>query len=206
MTNTPFRWTQLVPLVAVAALAGVTWWLLQATLPPPGEGVARPKSHTADYFADNFSVTELDQTGATQYRLTAAHLVHYEDDENSDLADPAMRAFQPGKPVVTTTAQRGIVNGDVSIVDLYDNARIQRAAGAGDPPMQADSQHFRIFVNDDVIQTEKPVKLQRGLSVANATDGMKYNNVTRVIELYGNVRGTIAAPDVSGGSSHGQPK
>lgn len=116
-----------------------------------------------------------------------------------------MRAFQPGKPVVTTTAKRGTVNGDVSIVDLYDDARILRVAGGGDPQMQADSQHFRILVNDDVIQTEKPVKLQRGLSLVNATDGMKYNNVTRVIELYGNVRGTIAATDTSGGSK-GQPR
>lgn len=200
-----FRWTQLLPLAAVAALAGITWWLVQATLPPPGEGIAQPKRHTPDYFADNFSVTELDQYGATQYRLTAAKLIHYEDDENSVLTAPAMRAFQPGKPVVTTTAKRGITNGDASVVDLYDDARIERAAGGGDPQMQADSQHFRIFVNDDVIQTEKPVKLQRGLSVVNATDGMKYNNVTRVIELYGNVRGTIAASDTSGGSK-GQPK
>lgn len=200
-----FRWTQLLPLAAVAALAGITWWLVQATLPPPGEGIAQPKRHTPDYFADNFSVTELDQSGATQYRLTAAKLIHYEDDENSVLTAPAMRAFQPGKPVVTTTAKHGITNGDASVVDLYDDARIERAAGGGDPQMQADSQHFRIFVNDDVIQTEKPVKLQRGLSVVNATDGMKYNNVTRVIELYGNVRGTIAASDTSGGSK-GQPK
>ncbi len=197
--------SSLLPILALAALAGVTYWLLQATLPPPGEAVARPKTHTPDYFADNFSVTELDQSGATQYRLTAAKLIHYEDDENSDLTQPAMRAFQPGKPVVTATAKRGTVNGDVSIVDLYDDARILRAAGAGDPQMQADSEHFRVLVNDDVIQTEKPVKLQRGLSIANATNGMKYNNVTRVIELYGNVRGTIAAADVSGGPS-GQSK
>ncbi|MFP3562068.1 LPS export ABC transporter periplasmic protein LptC, partial [Paraburkholderia sp. SIMBA_049] len=44
--NTHFRWTQLLPLIAVAALAGITWWLLQATLPPPGEGAAQPKRHT----------------------------------------------------------------------------------------------------------------------------------------------------------------
>ncbi len=203
--NNRFRLTQLIPLAAVAALAGITWWLLQATLPPPGGDAARPKTHTPDYFADNFSVSELDQSGQTQYRLTAAKLLHYEDNETSDLTRPAMRAFQPDKPVVTTTSKRGTVNGDVSVVDLYDDARILRAAGGTDPQMQADSEHFRIFVNDDVIQTEKPVKLQRGLSVMNATDGMKYNNVTRVIELYGNVRGTIAASGTSGGS-RSQPK
>ncbi|MEK6294340.1 MAG: LPS export ABC transporter periplasmic protein LptC, partial [Paraburkholderia tropica] len=98
------------------------------------------------------------------------------------------------------TGLRGTVNGDASIVDLYDEARILRAAGVGDPEMQADSEHFRVLVNDDVILTEKPVKLRRGLSVMTATNGMNYNNVTRDIQLFGNVRGAIAPAD-SGGAS-----
>jgi lipopolysaccharide export system protein LptC len=65
--------------------------------------------------------------------------------------------------------------------------------------MQADSEHFRVLVNDDVIETEKPVKLQRGVSVMTAS-GMNYNNVTRVMRLFGNVRGAIAASDAGGGS------
>jgi lipopolysaccharide export system protein LptC len=184
----------------MAVLAGFTWWLLQAVQPREKEAPPRPLTHTPDYFADQFSVSELDQTGATQYRLTATHMVHYEDDSNSDLTKPAVRAFQPGKPIVTATGDRGTVNSDASIVDLYDNARIVRAAGYGDPEMQADSEHFHVRVNDDVIETEKPVKLRRGQSVMTATDGMNYNNVTRVIQLHGNVRGAIAPAD-SGGSS-----
>ncbi|MFM0722097.1 LPS export ABC transporter periplasmic protein LptC [Paraburkholderia strydomiana] len=198
-----FRWTSLIPLVAMAALAGITWWLLQATQPRQNEGAPRPKGHTPDYFADNFSVSELDQSGATQYRLTAQSLIHYEDDELSDLIKPAMRAFQPGKPIVTATGDTGKVNADASIVDLYGNARILRAPGNGDPQMQADSEHFRVLVNDDVIETEKPVKLQRGMSVMTAS-GMNYNNVTRVMQLFGNVRGAITSSD-AGGSSPKQP-
>ncbi|MCP3714422.1 MULTISPECIES: LPS export ABC transporter periplasmic protein LptC [Paraburkholderia] len=198
--NPKFRLTSLVPLVCVAALAGFTWWLLQAVQPREKEAAPRAPTHTPDYFADNFSVSELDQSGATQYRLTATHMVHYEDDENSDLTNPAVRAFQPGKPIVTATGLRGTVNADASIVNLYDNARILRAAGAGDPEMQADSEHFKVLVNDDVILTEKPVKLRRGQSVMTATSGMNYNNVSRVIQLFGNVRGAIAPAD-SGGSS-----
>jgi lipopolysaccharide export system protein LptC len=55
-------------------------------------------------------------------------------------------------------------------------------------------------VNDDVIETEKPVKLQRGPSVMTG-DGMNYNNATRVMKLYGQVRGQIAASDTLGTSS-----
>jgi len=196
------RLSSFLSLIALAALAGGTYWLLQATRPPASHGEELPKTHTPDYFADNFSISELDQSGSTQYRLTAAKMVHYEDDENSDLTRPAVRAFQPGKPIVTATGERGTVNGDASIVDLYDNARILRAAGAGDPEMQADSVHFRVLVNDDVIETEKPVKLRRGLSIATAS-AMKYNNVTRVIQLFGNVRGYIAPSDISGSGTPG---
>jgi lipopolysaccharide export system protein LptC len=197
------RITSLLSVLAMAALAGVTYWLLQATRVSNHEA-DQPKTHSPDYFADNFSVSELDQSGATQYRLTATKMVHYEDDDNSDLTLPAIRAFQPGKPIVTATGKRGTVNGDASIVNLYDNARILRAPGAGDPEMQADSSHFRVLVNDDVIETEKPVKLRRDLSVMTA-NGMNYNNVTRVMQLFGNVRGEIAASDLSGAGTQ-QPR
>ena len=196
------RATSLVSVIALAALAGGTYWLLQATRPPAVSDDTGVKTHTPDYFADNFSVSELDQSGATQYRLTAQKMVHYEDDENSDLTLPAIRAFQPGRPIVTATGKRGTVNGDASIIDLYDDARLVRAAGAGDPEMQADSSHFRVFVNDDVIESKNPVKLRRGLSVATA-DAMNYNNVTRVMKLFGNVRGYVAASDISGGGTTG---
>lgn len=196
------RVASLLSLIALAALAGGTYWLLQATQPPAARDGAGAKTHTPDYFADNFSISELDQSGATQYRLTATKMVHYEDDENSDLTQPAIRAFQPGRPILTATGERGTVNGDASIVDLYDNARIVRAAGAGDPEMQADSSHFRVFVNDDVIESKNPVKLRRGLSIATA-NAMNYNNVTRVMQLFGKVRGNIAASDASGTGSSG---
>jgi lipopolysaccharide export system protein LptC len=187
--------TSLLPLLAMAVLAGITYWLLQITATPPAAVAPAPKTHTPDYFADNFSITMLDRTGATQYRINAATMVHYEDDDNTHVTDPAIRAFTASQPEVTSTAKRGIINADGSIVDLYDDARVKRAPGDGDPAMEADSEHFRFFVNDDIVQTKNPVKLQRGQSVMTA-DGMIYNNVTRQMQLLGKVRGLIAASDV----------
>ena len=69
-------------------------------------------------------------------------MVHYEDDENSDLTLPAMRTFQPQQADRHRDGRARHGNGDVSIVDLYDNARILRPPGFGDPQMQADSSAF----------------------------------------------------------------
>ncbi len=137
------RLTSLLPVVALAA-AGRHHMVAAAGHAGAAAAKARhaPRRTRRITSPIIFSVSELDQTGTTQYRLTATHLVHYEDDEISDLTLPAIRAFQPDKPIVTATGLRGTVNGDGSIVNLYDNARILRAAGYGDPQMQADSPAF----------------------------------------------------------------
>ena len=184
----------ILPVIALAALAAGSYYLLQLNLPVADDAPVKPKTHTPDSFATNFTVTMLDPTGSTQYRLNAATMLHFEDDSTSDVTLPAIRAFSPGQPDVTSFSKRGTMNGDQSIIDLYDQARLLRDPGTGDPAMEADSQHFRFFVNDDVIQTEKPVKLQRGLSVLYA-DGMTYYNATRRMFLKGKVHGQIAASE-----------
>lgn len=190
-------------LAVMAVLAAGTYWLLQNNLPRQSQLVPVDKAHTPDYFADTFSISMLDENGVTQYRIAAASMIHYEDDSATHATHPAIRAFSPGQPVVTATSQRAAINADGSIVDLYDNARIVRDASATEPRMQADSEHFRVLTNDDIIQTEKPVKLLRGSSQMTA-NGMIYNNVTREMRLLGQVRGMIAASDTAAGGPFGK--
>ena len=42
----------------------------------------------------------------------------------------------------------------------------------------------------DIVRTDKPVELHRGPSIMNA-NGLTFNNVTRQVQLLGNVRGRI---------------
>ncbi|MCX8565630.1 MAG: lipopolysaccharide export system protein LptC [Glomeribacter sp. 1016415] len=183
---------QWLSLLIVAVLAGASYWLLQLHLPAATSSAPSVKQHRPDYFADNLSITLLDQTGATQYRINAAKMVHYEDNDDTEVVFPAVRVFVAGQPDVTSFAKRGKINHDGSMVDLYDDAHVRRAAGAQDPALEAESQHFRFLLNDDIVQTEQPVKLKRGASIVTAS-GMTYNNLTRVVKLVGQVRGMIAA-------------
>ncbi|MGI4858917.1 MAG: LPS export ABC transporter periplasmic protein LptC [Janthinobacterium lividum] len=194
------RFTAYLPLVGMAILAGLTYWLLQSSLKPSAAPVERKVQHTPDYFADDISVTMLAPTGVAKYRLNAQSMLHYEDDQNTHLTTPAMRSFTPGEPIITATSRRGVVNSDGSIINLYEDAKIVRAPGPADPPMEADSEHFLVLANDDVVKTEKPVKLLRGQSIATA-NGMIYTNTTRNMELLGQVRGSIAPSQLTGGAS-----
>jgi lipopolysaccharide export system protein LptC len=180
----------ILPIIAMAGLAGGSYYLLQRSLPPAPAARIILKQHVPDAFADQFTVSLLNDSGVTQYRLNAASMVHYADDGSSNFTLPAVRAFAPGKPDLTGLAESGTLNNDQSIIDLYRNARLLQAASGTDPAMEADSAHFRIDTDNDTIQSEQPVKLQYASSVMYG-DSMHYDNVTRKLILTGKVHGTL---------------
>jgi len=184
---------RLLPLLLMAVVAGSTFWLVQLNSPKESAEHSRAKRHEPDYWMEHFSATELAEDGATKIRFTGVKMIHFEDDQTYEVTTPAMRSYEPDRPPVTANAERGVMNAEGSIIDLYGNAFVIRQAGADaskDPRMTAASQYFQLLVNDDIVKTDKPVQLTRGPSVMNA-NGMVFNNVTREVQLLGNVRGTI---------------
>ena len=114
-----------------------------------------------------------------------------------DIETPRMRLFQPDKAPVTVKADKGHVDGDISIMDLIDNAEIYRppqAATATEPAkpyMLARSTFFKVLINDDVIKTNTPITLEQGMSVIRSTDGGVFNNIEQSMVLSGQVKGRI---------------
>ncbi|MBV8273531.1 MAG: LPS export ABC transporter periplasmic protein LptC [Cupriavidus sp.] len=184
---------RLLPLLLMAIVAGSTFWLVQINSPHEDTKAAQVKRHVPDYYMDRFSATELAEDGNTKIRFIGVKMVHFEDDQTYEVTTPSMRNYEPDRPPVTANADRGVMNAEGSIIDLYGNAFIVRQAGVDvskDPRMTAASQYFQLLVNDDIVKTDKPVELTRGPSVMNA-NGLIFNNVTREVQLLGNVRGTI---------------
>lgn len=181
------------PILLMAIVCGVTFLLVQVNTPQADETANQPKRHVADYMMDGVSATALDEKGVTKYRFTGVHMNHYEDDLTYDVTFPALRVYAPDRPQVTARADLGKMNGEGTIIDLYNNAKVVRAQGPDprqDPLMTADSTYFQVLLNDDIVRTDKPVELHRGPSIMNA-NGLTFNNVTRQVQLLGNVRGRI---------------
>lgn len=191
---------RLLPLLLMAIVAGSTFWLVQVNSPREDTSRENVKRHEPDYWMERFSATELAEDGTTKLRFTGIKMIHFEDDQTYDVTRPAMRAYQPDRPPVTANSDRGVMNAEGSIIDLYGNAFVVRQAGpdpSKDPRMTAASQYFQLLVNDDIVKTDKAVELHRGPSVMTA-NGLIFNNVTREVQLLGNVRGTIIMNPPSG--------
>jgi lipopolysaccharide export system protein LptC len=89
------------------------------------------------------------------------------------------------------------MDGDVSILELFNNASIFRPAQAAtetEPAtlrMLATSSYFKVLINDDIIETNRPITLEQGTSIMNSNDGGIFNNIQQSMTLSGQVKGRI---------------
>lgn len=188
---------RLMPLILMSTLTLVTFWLVKKSGPPEKSTTERIRLHEADYTITDGTLTALDAFGNTKYRILGKHVTHYDDDASIDIVFPRMRLFPPEKSAVTVKSDTGHLDGDLTILDLVGHAEIFRPAQAATaseparPRMLAQSSYFKVLINDDVIETDKPITLQQGMSILNAHDGGKFNNVEQSMVLSGQVRGRI---------------
>jgi len=187
---------RLMPLILMGALTLATFWLVQKNTPSEKSQLERVRLHEPDYTIKNGALSALNELGSTKYRILGVKVTHY-DDASIDILTPRMRLFQTEKAPVTVKSDTGHLDGDLTILDLYDNASIFRPAQeatASQPAtlrMLASSSHFKVLINDDIIETDRPITLEQGMSIMHSTDGGIFNNVEQSMVLSGQVKGRI---------------
>ena len=187
----------LTPLLLMGLLTLVTFYLVEKNTPQEKSTQERVRLHEPDYTIKDGSLSALNELGSTKYRVLGKKLIHYDDDASIDILTPRMRLFQTDKAPVTVKADTGHLDGDLTIMDLYDNAEIFRPAQAATETqpaslrMLASSSYFKVFINDDIIETDRPITLEQGMSIMNSTTGGTFNNVDQSMKLSGQVKGRI---------------
>jgi lipopolysaccharide export system protein LptC len=188
---------RLMPLILMGALTLTTFWLVKKNTPAEKSAVERVRLHEPDYTITNGTLSALNEFGLTKYRVLGKEVIHYDDDASIDIDTPRMRLFQAGKSPITVKADKGHLDGDLTILDLINNAEIFRPPQAASsteparPRMLARSSYFKVLINDDVIETNKPVTLEQGISIMQSSDGGIFSNVEQSMTLSGKVKGRI---------------
>jgi len=187
----------LTPLLLMGALTLMTFWLVKKNTPPESSMLERIRLHEPDYIIKNGTLSALNEQGNTKYRILGNKVTHYDDDASIDIDAPRMRLFQPDKAPVTVKSNTGHLDGDLTILELFDNASIfrpQQAATVAEPAslrMLASSSYFKVLINDDIVKTDRPITLEQGMSIMNSTEGGTFDNIQQSMTLSGQVKGRI---------------
>jgi lipopolysaccharide export system protein LptC len=184
------------PLVLMALLALGTYWLVRnaPTLAEPK--VAREVGHAPDYFMRNFSVKTFDASGRLRSDIQGEHAWHYPDTDTLEIQQAHIRSLNEQGHVTVSTANRALSNADGSEVQLFGNAVVVREAvkdanGRMLPHLELRSEFLHAYANVERVRTHLPVELLRNGDRFTG-ERMDYDNLDRLLELDGRVRGTVA--------------
>jgi lipopolysaccharide export system protein LptC len=177
--------TGLFPLALMLALAMVTFWLKETVQEPPAQSTQR--RHDPDYIVENFNVTSYGRSGTPESTLAAAKMIHYPDDDSTDLVAPRMVQTKPGEPRMTVTADRGTLSQGADELFLYGDVLLVRAADAERPEMRMRTTFLHIVSEKSLALTDRQVTISDD-DQSITGKGMEYDNELGRLTLFQSVR------------------
>ena len=179
--------TRLFPLLLMLALALLTFWLERIVREEEGVHPSL-RRHDPDYVVENLAITRFDAAGVPESTLAAAKMIHYPDDDSTELIAPRVVQTKPNEPRITVTAERGALSQDGEEVFLYDNVLLVREAEADRSETRMRTSFLHVVRGRSIVRTDRDVLITEGDRVLSGR-GMEYHNESRQLFLRERVRG-----------------
>lgn len=180
--------TRLFPLLLMLTLALLSFWLERLVRVDPQPQAQR--RHEPDYAIERFTLVDYSREGVPVSTLSAAKMLHFPDDDSTELLAPRAVQTKPGQPRLTLSADRGTLSQDGSEMFLYDNVLMLRDGLAGEPGSRLRTSFLHLISARSLVRSDREVQIaEQGRSLV--ARGMEYDNQTRQLALHAQVRGTF---------------
>ena len=180
--------TRLFPLLLMVTLALLSFWLERTAREEPAQEAQR--RHDPDYTVERFSITDFSRDGAPMSTLSAVKMVHYPDDDSTELAAPRLVHERPAEPRLVVSADRGTLARDAAEIALHDNVQLLREAGQGLPEARVRTSYLHLERARARARTDREVRVDEpGRTLIGR--GMEFDNQARQLELQAQARGSF---------------
>lgn len=173
------------PLLIVGLLAGMTFWLDQASRQPSATDDGKSR-HDPDYIIEDFEVRRFDTEGALQHTLHATTMLHYPADDSTVIISPHLTYHR--QPPTLVTAREARLDSKGKHVQLIDDVRITRGSLDDKPATVLTTARLDAFPDDELATSTVPVTIVQGISSISG-GGLSANNKTSIYVLDGPVYG-----------------
>ena len=179
-----FSTTRLFPLGLMLALALLTFYLERTVREEDAPPALR--RHDPDYLVSNFTTTTYAGDGAVESVMSAARMVHYPDDDTTELFSPRVVQAKAREPRFSVRAERGQLSRDGDEIFLYGDVLLVRDAAAESPEARMTTEFLHVLRERSLVRTDRHVKIVEG-SRSLSGRGMEYNNASRELVLRSDV-------------------
>lgn len=185
------RVSNLLPLLVVLFLAGLTLWLRFAVEVPEAAETDRQRN-APDAVADNFTLTQMDTAGKASYVLNARRMAHFPGDDSTKLDAPKFTRRGDG-PALRISADRGTLDHEKEEAHFYGNVLAVREGAGTRDELRVRTDYLHVLPRRDILRTDQPITISEGRSVISGV-GMELNRKTRQFTVFSRVRGSFEPP------------
>ncbi|SMP53134.1 LPS export ABC transporter periplasmic protein LptC [Noviherbaspirillum suwonense] len=179
------------PLLMLAVVLALgSFWLLEIMRKTGNAAGTATARVDPDYFVENFNFVRLSATGEAQYNISGKRMVHNPADDTHTVDLPVVNSLSRERPPMTARAERAWIEPDGSRVHMYDQVRIDRPKTPASTLFHMESDYLLVLPDEDIMRTDKPVRMTLGDSQLNGT-GMVANNATGEVQLASRVQATL---------------
>lgn len=180
----------LIVLLVVLLIVAYGNWLVKTFQTTTGIG-PREARHEPDFFIEDVISTMMDAGGKPLYRLQAAVIKHYPDDNSLALEAPRLEYYRQQLPPWTVQSEAGRVYDEGRQVFLDGKVTMHRPAKDKHPATDLHTQNLLVLPEDDYAETTANVKIISGKSHLKGT-GMRIYLEEGRLELLANGEGIYA--------------
>ena len=177
---------QLTFFIFLFALATLSWWALTIT-DPSTKTLFTTSKEGPDQFMEKFISTTMNEKGEPKHQLVAERLLHYPNEEHSNLELPVMTFFKPDGDAWVANASKGRVTDEGNEVFLLGDVNVTRPMPY-DSRVIIDTKNLHIQLDKDIAQTSETVIVQQGSDLL-VSIGMYAHFTQGEIDLLSHVRG-----------------
>jgi lipopolysaccharide export system protein LptC len=182
-----FSSARLFPLLLMLTLALLSFWLERLMREEPQPPAKR--RHDPDYMIEGFTLVEYNRVGMPVSTLSAAKMLHFPDDDSTDLLTPRAVHTKPAEPRLTLSADRGTLSQDGNEMFLYDNVLLLReGTSAALPGSELRTNFLHVVSQRSLVRSDREVQITEPGRKLSAR-GMEYDNQAGLLTLYAQVRG-----------------
>jgi len=181
------RLTAWFPLLLLAALAGLTFWL-DRFVQPPGNGPGAAARHDPDYIVEGLSAVRMAADGGVKHTLLAQRMVHYPDDDSTHLSVPRFVSYATAQAPVTITSREALVSSEGENIYFHDDVVITRAPYLNRSELRMRTTYLHVIPDDNIAKTDRPVTITDANTTVEAV-GLELNSETQVLRLLSRVKG-----------------
>ena len=177
--------------IVVAAVAGVSVWLLSDQAPKKSRFIATDNS-VPDAYMEDFTTYIMGENGKPRHELSASYMAHFSFDDHSEFISPEFIFYRPDKSLWVMSAKRGVAENSSKQINLQGKVTIlHRKTVTSEAELRMETSDLLIRPNESYAETDKLITIISGEHKLQSNGFRAYFNDGRV-ELLSRVRGVYA--------------